>query len=275
MRYFGEIEPSINPIVFAPDMISKPDRHEFGCVLSKDGTEVFFGIDKDGKAEIYYIKLESDTWSTPKAIFADSLFSYNDPMLSPDEQRLYFISDQSLDSSKKKKDIDIWYSERNGNSWSLPINAGNKINSNRNEYYITFLDDGAIYFSSNVEALRGKEYDFDIYSAEMTQNEFAKPVKLDDNINTNRYEADVFIAPDESYIIFCAIRKNGLGRGDLYISFRGANGNWTPSKNMGEAINSAGHELCPFVTTDGEFFFYTSEGDIYWVSTERLRQMKE
>ena len=97
---------------------------------------------------------------------------------------------------------------------------------------------------------------------------FLSPEILPKEINTDRYEADVFVAPDESYLIFCAIRRDGLGRGDLYISFKDENGNWTQAKNMGTAINSENHELCPFVSRDGKYFFYTSNQDIYWVSTE-------
>jgi hypothetical protein len=44
-------------------------------------------------------------------------------------------------------------------------------------------------------------------------------ISLSDFINTPHYEADVFIDPGESYIIFCANRPDGLGEGDPYISF--------------------------------------------------------
>ena len=79
---------------------------------------------------------------------------------------------------------------------------------------------------------------------------------------------------DESYIIFCATRQDGLGRGDLYISFKDDKGSWTPSKNRKETINTEGHELCPFVMKDGKYFFYTSNKDIYWVSTAILEDYK-
>ncbi len=43
---------------------------------------------------------------------------------------------------------------------------------------------------------------------------------------------------------------------------------------MGPAINTDGHELCPFVSRDGKYLFFTRDGDIYWVSAaiiDRLR----
>src|SRR5690606_25185360 len=53
MTYFGLRPPGIKPEVFAEHLISKPDRHEFGSVFSKDGKDFFFGVDIDGKAEIW------------------------------------------------------------------------------------------------------------------------------------------------------------------------------------------------------------------------------
>jgi hypothetical protein len=32
---------------------------------------------------------------------------------------------------------------------------------------------------------------------------------------------------------------------------------------MEDIINTENHELCPFVTKDGNYFFYTSNEDIY------------
>ena len=98
---------------------------------------------------------------------------------------------------------------------------------------------------------------------------------MPEKINTEHYEADVFIAPDESYMIFCAVRPDGFGRGDLYISFNDGGGNWTEAKNMGDLINSNGHELCPFVSPDGQYFFYTSNQDIYWVSTSIIDDYRQ
>ncbi|MEM8713686.1 MAG: hypothetical protein AAGG01_22320, partial [Planctomycetota bacterium] len=103
---------------------------------------------------------------------------------------------------------------------------------------------------------------------------FAPAQKLPVELNTKHYEADVFVAPDGSYVIFCATRPDGLGRGDLHISFRNDKGEWAPAKSMGKKINTKGHELCPFVSRDGRFFFYTSREDIYWVDAKVLQDYR-
>lgn len=273
LKYLNQETPSNIPVVFAPGIISKNNRLEFGSVFSKSGAEFFYAINKNGKSEIKYSKLENNIWSTPKTIISHEIYGYNDPFLSINEDKLYYISNMPLDHNGTKKDHDIWYSMKEKNGWSKPINAGKNINTKKNEYYISFTNDGTMYFSSNINE-QENEGNFDIYYSQNINGEFKEKVKLSDSINSRAYEADVFIAPDESYIIFCATRRNGLGRGDLYISFKNKNGTWSQSKNMGPIINSKNHELCPFVTKDGKYLFYTSNEDIYWVSTNIINQYK-
>ena len=272
--YLGQEAPGIVPEVFAPGLISLADEHEFGSVFSADGNEFFYGVDVDGKPEIRYTRLGRDgVWEAPRRLpLMQDLYGFNDPFLSPDERRLYFISDRPLDGRGEPKDIDIWYVERKGEGWSEPVNVGSPVNTASNEYYISFTESGTMYFSSNRHAEKDRDFDFDVFAAKNVSDGYAQPVKLGEGVNTKDYEADVFVAYDESYLIFSAVRREGLGRGDLYVSFKEPDGSWSQARNLGEPINTAGHELCPFVTKDGKLFFYTSNQDIYWVSTAILKR---
>ena len=272
LTYLKQPPPGLTPQIFAPGVVSKEDEHEFGSVFSADGTEFFYAVDVNGKAEIRHTKLEDDQWSTPELLIHHDRYGYNDPFLSPDEQRLYFISDQPLRGTGPPKDIDIWYAEREGDRWSSPINAGPTINSDSNEYYISFTQTGTLYFSSNTKATTPG--DFDIYTATWADGQFQPPRRMSDAINTTAYEADVFVAYDDSYLIFCAERKEGYGQGDLYISFRRDDGTWSASKNMGDVINTEQYEFCPFVTKDNRHLFYTSQMDIYWVDASIIDQFR-
>lgn len=270
LKYLGLNSPSTTPEVFAPGLISTEEEYEFGSVFNKAGTEFYYGVNVGGREEIRFCKLMEKGWSKPTVIMSHERYGYNDPFLSPDEKRLYFISKQALDGQGDLKDYDIWYAERTGDGWSAPINAGPNINTEGEEYYISFNKEGTMYFSSNK-----KDVNFDIYTSAFVNGEFQAAVPMSEAINTTNYEADVFIDPDESYIIFCARRPDGVGQGDLYISFKKEDGTWTQSKNMGEQINTQGHELCPFVTADGKYFLYTSNKDIYWVDAKVIEGMRE
>ena len=277
MTYFGQKIPKETPELFTPNIISKPNRYEFGCTLSKDGSEFYFGVDNNGVMEIHYSNLVDGVWSSQGKLFESDSISYNDPMFSYDDTRLYFISNRSFDAKKVKQDTDIWYIEReNINSkWSKPINLGLPVNSQSNEYYASLTKNGTLYFASKDQSKDAPRYAYNIYRSEYRDELFQKPKILPGSINTKEYEADVFISPDESYMIFCSIRKNGLGEGDLYISFKDEAGNWSEAVNMGQPINTDKHELCPFVSKDGKYLFYTSNQDIYWVSMDIIEKYKQ
>ena len=268
--YLAQKPPSTTPEVFAPGLISNPNEYEFGSVFNKDGSEFYYGVDVNGKEEIRYTKLDGETWRTPITLFEHPSYGYNDPFLSNDENRLFFISRRTMNGEGEPKDYDIWYVERQSDGWSEPINAGKEINTNGNEYFISFTNEGTMFFSSN-----RKNYDFDIYQSRFLNGAFQTPTPLGDSINTLFYEGDVFVDPNETYLIFCAQKPEGYGRGDLYISFKKKDGNWSESRNMGPKINSKGHELCPFVSKDGKYLFYASNGDIYWVDAQIIQDIKK
>ncbi|MDC6364523.1 MULTISPECIES: ankyrin repeat domain-containing protein [Flavobacteriaceae] len=273
--YMGQPLPKTTPLLFAPNFISTEDE-EFGAIFNASGTEFYFAAHINGKSEIKFTQLVGNEWSEPKTILSHKTYGYNDPFLSNDENRLYFISKRALDGLGEPKDVDIWYVQKQENEWSEPINVGKNINSERNEYYISFTNDGTMYFGSNANAPEErKRSDYDIYYSKFINGEFQKAIPLGKSVNTPAYEADVFVAPDESYIIFCSTRENGFGQGDLYISFKKPDDTWTKAVSMGNKINTSFYEYCPFVTKDGKYLFYTSNQDIYWVSTEVLKELKE
>ena len=130
-----------------------------------------------------------------------------------------------------------------------------------------------MYFSSNIQDHDGKG-NYDIYTSDIKNGEFQPSVKLGPEVNTSFYEADVFVAPDESYVVFAANRPGGLGSGDLYVSFHNQDGTWTPSKSLGNTVNTETDDFCPYVSPDGNYLFYASRGDIYWVSTDVIRKLR-
>ena len=267
--------PGTKPEKFAPGVVSKSDRHEFGSVFSSKGDECFIGVDRGTHNEVLYSKLTNGVWAEPKVLLTRSRYGYHDPMLTADDQRLYVISNQNMDDALPTEHSDIWYLERTADGWGSPIQHGSNINSDFNEYYISFADNGDMYFSSNKDSRPDNRGNYDIYRSAYSNGSFKAAEKLGSGINTGAYEADVCVSPDGSYLIFCGTHNDGLGRGDLYISFKKKNGEWGESINMGRPVNDEGHQLCPFITRDGKYLFYTSKQDIYWVSTAILDQYRE
>lgn len=272
-KYFNEVPPGTTPKVFASGTISKEAEFEFGSVFSNDRTEFYYAVEIAGKTETRMMKFKNGKWSAPVTILFHERYSFNDPFLSPDHQKLFFISNRPISGVGPEKDYDIWFVERKGETWSEPKNAGENINSEQNEYYISFAKSGKMYFSSNKADQEGGG-NYDIYTAEFKNGQFQPAHQLSAEINTSAYEADVYVAPDESYVVFSTKRPDGVGHGDLYVSFRTKDGTWSSAKNLGAAINTESNDFCPYVSPDGKYLFYASRGDIYWVSTEMLKKLK-
>ena len=138
---------------------------------------------------------------------------------------------------------------------------------------MSFSKAGKMYFSSNVKA-GDSNNNYDIYSSEFRGGQFQTAAPAGEGVNTEAYEADVFVAPDESYLVFAANRPGGLGSGDLFVSFRAEDGSWTPSRSLGNTINTDTDDFCPNVSPDGKYLFYASRGDVYWVSTEVIKNLR-
>ncbi|MFY0627586.1 MAG: serine hydrolase [Reichenbachiella sp.] len=108
------------------------------------------------------------------------------------------------------------------------------------------------------------------------------PVELGVEVNTGKYTAHPFIAPDESYLIWDSEREGGYGDSDLYISFKLDSGLWGPAINMGEGVNSPNWDAFASVTPDGKYILFNrdvdgDEGgntDIYWVDAQIIETLR-
>jgi Tol biopolymer transport system component len=255
--YFGEEPPGMTPEVFEPRIVST-GLDELNSVFSPDGREFYFCVRNFlGAVSIFQMTMEGETWSQPKLLPFASRYGDIDVTMSPDGNRILFSSRRPIPGSEEPRgNYDFWMVERTGNTWGDPIHLGEDINSDNHDYYPITTNSGAIYFSSQREGPGTNN----IYRSEWVDGKYAEAVKLGEAINTEHREFDPYISPDESILIFTSSRPEGLGSGDLYISFKDKDGNWTKAKNMGDQINTPGSEYCSMISPDGKYLFFTSSG---------------
>ena len=229
--------------------------------ISRDGDEAFFTLQSPSTAisQIAVIKKENNDWLDPELLPFCDVFTYLEPFLSSDGNRLFFASDRPLDdSSKEKKDFDIWYVDRPHQEaqWSEPKNMGKPVNSDLDEFYPTLSDNNNLYFTMDAPEGLGKD---DIYFSKWEDGHYLEPVLLNENINSDGYEFNAFISKKEDFLIFTKYNeKDGHGSGDLYISKKDQNGEWQKATNMGLPINSKYMEYCPFYDEDNQLLYFTS-----------------
>lgn len=230
--------------------------------ISKNQDELYFTLQNSTEeiSRIVCSKKIKNKWTTPELVSFSSDHRDIEPFLSIDGLRLYFSSNRPLDdTSNKSKDYDIWYVERNDvkDKWSQPINIGTPINTAKDEFYPSVALNGNLYFTSENDKSLGKD---DIFVSRWENNAFTNPENLGDGVNTLGYEFNAFIASDESFLIFTGYkREDGLGSGDLYISYKNKLGVWEKATSLGDKINSFAMDYCPFYDSSTQTFYFTSK----------------
>jgi hypothetical protein len=140
-----------------PELIFIPglDNQDFiGFYVSPDLDVIFLSMktnDNKGNEDLYYsVKESTGFWTKPKTLGATintSGFEIG-PFLSADKRRLYFASNGHGGSG----DADIFYSERlydSWETWTLPVNLGSPVNSEKFDAYFSIYGDSVAYFASN------------------------------------------------------------------------------------------------------------------------------
>ena len=254
----GFCQKQVQPVL--EDIISQfPNVRDIA--LCPKGDEIMFSAQSvmGNLSAIIVVKKEGNAWGLPEvAPFSGKYFDL-EPFFSLDGLKLYFASTRPIDpSSTESKDFDIWVVERKSltSSWSDPKNLGSPINTEHGEFYPSIASNGNFYFTRDTAELNRKD---DIYMSSYENGKYQEPIALPDTINSEGYEYNAFIAPDDSYLLFGAYnRKDGFGSGDLYISYYTETG-WSEAKNLGELVNSDKMDYCPLVK--GGILYFTSKRD--------------
>ena len=250
-KYLGQTEPGTTPEIFAPDIVST-GMSEINAAFSPDYKEFYYSIRMpNGQLVIMVMKNDGTFWSAPEVASFSGEYTEADPFISADGKYLYYVSKRPVDSLQiPNNDWDIWRVEKVNGEWGKPEHLSSDINSDWDDVYPCLTKDGTMYFSSG----RGGGNNRDIYYAKSNGSDFAPSVRLSETVN-ERWEGDLYISPDEDYMIF---RTYGRAAGNgLYITFN-TDGEWSTPVNMGPEINKTGDELCPIVDPDGKYFFYSS-----------------
>jgi hypothetical protein len=269
-QYFGLSSPGETPQMFSPEIIST-NKNERDFTISPAGNIMFYSMVLPAKNfnVVLYLNFDGFFWSEPEVARFSGQYDDLEPSYSPDGNKLFFISKRPV-GNREKSDYDIWYIEKTENGWSAPKNFGAPVNTEKDEYYPSMAANGNLYFTTKNDS-SGSE---DIYISRFENGSYIQPESLGDAINTDLFEFNAYIAPDESYLIFSSWgREDDLGSGDLYIAYRNADGSWNAAKNMGGTINSDRLDYCPFVTHDGQYLFYTSQRENKDFKTKTRKKM--
>lgn len=301
-EYLGQGPPGMEGELFAPGIMST-GMPELNAVFFPGGKEVIYSVGVgEMKWAMLIIKEEDGAWSKPKIAPFSGKYGGVDPFVSFDGNRLYFCSNRPHNTGEEaREDYDIWYVDRTETGWSEPVNMGAPVNTDAQEFYPSFTQEGTMYVQSRREGGIGES---DIYRLALEDGQYVTAECLPEPVNSPGFEGDAFIAPDESYIIVSTFRpEKNIGRSaDLYISFRTEDSSWSELINMGERVNGTGGENCQILSPCGKYLFYTSRrykdrkttpfmtyddiwtawtepqnglGDIYWIDARIIEELRQ
>jgi hypothetical protein len=270
--YLGQTPPGPAPQPFAPGIITT-DAEEGSSGFALNGTVFLFQKFLDRRCHTYITRLEDGTWTSPTLIpFWETMAGNGDFVVSSDDRTLLY---QVRTGAGPDTLSHVWRAEITPTGWGEPAAFPAPVNTPYFESYASDTTDGTLYFFSRRPGGKGG---FDLYRSAREAGGYAEPANLE-ALNTPANEWDPFIAPDESYILFCSTKPGGLGGDDIYVSFRSSDGAWGTPVHLGDEVNSPGSENRPYVTHDGKYFFFTStrngSRDTFWVRAEYLNQFKK
>lgn len=156
---------------------------------------------------------------------------------------------------------DFFGSELTGTSWSSSKGLPGNINTNQNEGAQNISQDGQwlIFTGCNFQEGFGS---CDLYISYLTADGWSIPENLGRSINTDAWESAPSLSPDKRDLYFSSNRSGGYGNSDIYVSHRLPNGRWTEPENLGPDVNTAGNESCPFIHSDNQTLYFTSNGHV-------------
>jgi len=246
--YLGQKPPGLTPEVFAPGILSTKHR-DGGISFTPDMKEFYFSRKdlKTGKWWLVVFRSENNRWR--ESVVGPRV---GRPTLAPDGKVMHLGNK---------------YMERTETGWSAVKSLGPLFNRE---------DWGIMRLSASTKGT----YVFDDYKSNdvlristLKDGKREEPRLLSKEINTGKWTAHPFIAPDESYIIWDSENDGGYGEVDLYISFRQQDGSWGTAINMGDKINTSEGEAGGYVSPDGKYFFF-NRGGIFWVDAKIIETLR-
>ena len=189
--------------------------------------------------------------------------------ISPDDKLCFFTrkipveSKSTVYASDKEQEVFmIAERDKNGkfNSGELMPYPFNETSDGQGGCTIS-IDNKRLYFSMTRNE-GGAQQNCDIYVSEYMNDEWRQIKKLSANVNHPIYwDSQPTVSADGNTIYFASDRPGGYGGIDIYSTQRDVKtGEWGVPKNAGPRVNTRGDEKTPFIHSDSETLYFSSDG---------------
>ena len=196
-------------------------------------------------------------WSEPVSLSPNINTQLNEgtSTISADGRTLIFTSCYGRETVGN---CDLYISYKEGDTWTVPANMGEPVNSTSWDSQPSLSADGrTLFFVSNRPGGYGK---IDIwYSRLLPTQKWSIPVNAGNIVNTSADEVSPFIHANHSTLFFSSDGHQGFGGFDVFKSEWSGGEKFTEPQNIGPPINTAADQISVFITADGEEGYYSYE----------------
>ena len=192
------------------------------------------------------------------------------PIISPDDETMLYTRKIAVEertgipgeSSDKEQEV-FSFSKRNlttgefekGHRMPYPFNK------NGSEGGATMSIDNKHLFFTGCKMEGGAQVNCDIYYSDLINGEWTEAKKVPGINDPMYWDSQPSLASDGKTLYFCSDRKGGHGGIDLYKTVKNtATGIWSPPENLGAPINTSGNEMSPFIHSDFNTLYFSSDG---------------
>lgn len=182
------------------------------------------------------------------------------PVISPDGKTIYYTRFDHPENLKAKEDYDVWFAEEKDGVWQKAKNMGTPVNNIRENSICYISPDDRTALLMNIYRPDGT-LSKGVSVSRKNRNgwTFPQELRLQSYVNDHSFSG-FYISPNGKAMVLSLQDANTKGGADLYVSFLQNDGTWSPPTNMGPDLNTADDEFTPFLATDNQSLYFTSNG---------------
>lgn len=195
----------------------------------------------------------------------NSVYNEIAPIISPDEQTLFFIRADAPENTYgwKESSEDICFSEYDNQKqlWGVAKHMGLPFNKSDFNKIVGITPDGNTVLIKGLYKngeYKGRGFSF----SHKIINGWSEPeqIKLKgfDNMVEGTHQGS-FLSNDGKTILLSFSEKEGSDNNDLYVSFLEDDGKWSRPKSLGKIINNQANDDTPFLASDGVTLYFSSD----------------
>jgi len=199
---------------------------------------------------------------------------YNDycPILTNGGKTIYFVSRRSdtkggnMNPDDQEFFEDTYFSVWNDeiSDWDSISNELGRVNSDGFDA-VNFISKDGLHglMTINTTAIETSKptKGSDIFTIELSsKNKWSTPKRINNKtINTTFFEGSATMTDDMNTMYFVSDRKGDKSGTDIYVVHKNGK-SWGEATPLPAPINTIGRETTPFITGDGRFLFFSSDG---------------